>query len=100
MPCLAMSLQPRAPCRGAPRSCIHYVAVLLSPAYPGPLLVRFHFLFSSNFPFCGPVAVLSPPSLPTDKWLSSPSRAYHSAATNRDDNGTMATMWGHEDVTT
>jgi len=39
-------------------------------------------------------------TLPTDKRLSSPSRAYHSATTDRDDNRMMATMWGHEDVMT
>ncbi len=52
------------------------------------------FLFSANFPFCGPVAVLSPPSLPMDEWLSSPSRAYYGTTTNRDNNGTIAMMCG------
>jgi hypothetical protein len=50
----------------------------------------FFFSFSGNFLFCSPVTVLSPPSLPTDAWPSSP-KAYHGAITYRDDNAT-ATM--------
>ncbi len=61
--------------------------------FAGLPLVRFlFFLFSANFSFCGPIAVLSLPSLPMDERLSSPSRAYHGATTNHDDNGTMAMM--------
>ncbi len=42
-----------------------------------PCLYVFFFLFSTDFLFCGPVTALSPPPLPTDVRLSSPSRASH-----------------------
>jgi hypothetical protein len=93
-------LQLHAPHRLAPRSCTHHitlplmaapcrcacVTMLLMQAYP--LLVHFISYFSANFFFCSPVTALSPPSLPTDVRLSSPSRACHGATTNRDDNAT------------
>src|SRR6266853_1886538 len=67
-----------------PRRCA-CVTVLLVLAYP--LLVSFLFSFSANFFFCSPVTALSP-SLPTDARLSSPSRAYHGATTDHNDNAT------------
>jgi len=67
-------------------SCPHFT-MSLHPQVPAmspcslcqltPCLYSFFFLFSTDFLFCGPVTALSPPPLPTDVRLSSPSRASH-----------------------
>ena len=62
---------------------MHRITVLVL-AYP--LLVRFLFFFFLLTLPCSPVTMLSLPSSPTDVWLSSPSRAYHSTTTDCDDN--------------
>jgi hypothetical protein len=103
--CVAGLSSPHAPCRLAPRGCTNRVAVPLAVACTASPCLRwlmlysygFFFLFfsfSANSLFCSPVTTLSPPSLLTDAWSSSPSRTYHGATTDRDDNnnGHVRTM--------
>jgi hypothetical protein len=84
-PHLALSPHPHAPHRRALACAMspypHRVTVI---ALAYPLLVRFLFLFSANTLLQS--SHLSLPSSPTDARSSPPSRAYHGATTNRDDN--------------